>query len=513
MTVFGLFVVWILFAIIFQPLDRAVAFSAIDDGLYYPRIAQNICEKGWCTYDGITATNGFHPLWLLSLVPIYGLFHDPWIALKAVYVWAFLLQLVSLGLFAILARRIRMSHSGWMAAAFVLLLNLRSVTVFFSLLESPLVLFLYLFYLVWCIRKGSERFTNPLAAFISGLLLGLCFLARIDSFLLAIAFAVVFVLRKEWTWKVPLLSAVGCMSLVVPYLAWNQAQFGHLETVSAWQKSVSFSPVESLRIVSAWCLHQVIPRIQYVFGLGRIPPSFVLTVMLITLFLGLIYAFTGRRRRRLFDTFSLFPEFPLFVLLHAGFIFLFAPFEAAASAWYWVPEILLAAIVVGVCVRDWRFLRIRFIPVVVILLLIAQALFYPKFLKRKAMTFAKIELAEHLRNNCNEDMRGVMFDSGIVSYFSQRDFISLNGLIGDFEQGELVQDKQYRELAEKYGANLLVLDSPEELRESFEDNIIYETRIKTRFENFQEPPKPFVAYAVTPCEFEEIWRVRYDGKR
>ena len=213
------------------------------------------------------------------------------------------------------------------------------------------------------------------------------------------------------------------------------------------------------------------------------------------------------------EQFSRFPEYPVFVLLHMVFIVLFAPFEAAASAWYWVPEIFLAALVAGFCLPEMRLFRVPVVHSGVLLLVVAQVMIYPKFMNRKAVTFAKIELAEHLRENTSPDLRGVMFDSGIVSYFSQRDFISLNGLIGDFELGELVRERRYEELAEKYDVGLLVLDSSAALIREFSSNVIYETRIKTKFENFQEAPKSFVAYAVTPTEFKEIWHVRYKGLR
>ncbi len=510
---FVAFIISIAFSILFQPLDNAVAYSATDDGLYYPRLAQNICGGIGCTYDGITFTNGFHPLWLVSLLPIYGVLHDPWIALRAVYVWVFLLQAASLGLFAYVARRCGMTLSGGLAAVFILVLNLRSVTIFFSLLESPLVLLLYLVYLAWCIRRGVGRFNEPRWAFLTGLLIGLCFLARIDSFILAFAYALVFVFRKKRVWKTALFSALGCLMLVVPYLVWNYRSFGHLETVSAWQKSMSFSPANSWHIVSSWYLYQFIPRVQYVFGLEKIPPVYLLYAMVLTALAGLAFVLTGWRRERLFKTIKLFPEYPVFVILHTIFIVLFAPMEAAASAWYLVPEITLIALVVGICLPDYRLLRMPLIPVAIVLLVVAQMLFYPKFLQRKAMTFAKIEMAEYLREHTSKDVRCAMFDSGIVSYFSQRDFVGINGLIGDFELGQLVKDRRYRELAERYGIDLLVLDSPSELVQEFSGNIAYQTRIKTKFENFSEGPKPFVAYSVTPAEFEQIWKTRYKGLR
>src|SRR5690349_9996375 len=36
----------------------------VDDFYYYVRIAQHIVNNGMISFDGITLTNGFHPLWL-----------------------------------------------------------------------------------------------------------------------------------------------------------------------------------------------------------------------------------------------------------------------------------------------------------------------------------------------------------------------------------------------------------------------------------------------------------------
>jgi hypothetical protein len=36
-----------------------------DDAFYYFKIAQNIVEGKGISFDGITITNGFHPLWTL----------------------------------------------------------------------------------------------------------------------------------------------------------------------------------------------------------------------------------------------------------------------------------------------------------------------------------------------------------------------------------------------------------------------------------------------------------------
>ncbi len=43
----------------------------LDDGYYYLQIAWHISEGHGTTFDGINFTNGYYPLWLLLLVPLF----------------------------------------------------------------------------------------------------------------------------------------------------------------------------------------------------------------------------------------------------------------------------------------------------------------------------------------------------------------------------------------------------------------------------------------------------------
>mgnify|MGYP001100851924 CR=1 FL=1 len=51
--------------------NRVVA----DDAFYYFAIARNVAAGLGPTFDGLAATNGFHPLWLLLLTPVFALAH------------------------------------------------------------------------------------------------------------------------------------------------------------------------------------------------------------------------------------------------------------------------------------------------------------------------------------------------------------------------------------------------------------------------------------------------------
>ena len=506
--------------IFFQPLEKAVAFSAMDDGLYYPKLAQNIMSRGFCTYDGVTQTNGFHPLWLLVLLPVYGLIQDPWMALRCVYGVILAAQLGALGLLFRIARYVQMTATGLAVAAFILIINIRSFTIFFSFLESPLVLLVLMAYITFCVQAEERRFEKPAYAFVAGLLVGLCFLARLDSFLLPLAYGILLLghlARHRNRWKRLLLSAAvaasGCLLLVIPYLGWNWMTFGHLQTVSAWQKTASFSPVQSWKIISAWVFHQIIPRVQYILGLNQVPPWVLLCAMGAAGLLGVVYLVTGSRRQKLVALYCRVPEFFLFVGLHSLFIVLAAPFEAAASAWYWVPEIACIALTAGAVLPDWRWRGVSVAVVAVMLITALQVGLYPSFVRRKTMSWAKLEVARFLRQSSLSSQTGAMFDSGVVSYFSQQDFAGLNGLIGDFDHAGLIREKRYAEAMERTGVQFLVLDTPSTILEQLSSFAVYETSIKTKFENFNEPPKPFVVYQGSPAELAAIWTMRYGGKR
>ncbi len=505
--------VWMILA---QPLERAVAFSATDDGLYYPRLAENIVSRGVCTYDGITRTNGVHPLWLLLLLPVYAAVSDPFLALRLVYVLLFLLLLGAAALLAGLARRWRMTDAGWAAAGFILLLNLRSFLIWYSLLESALALLVLLFYLRHALRSGPARFLETRAAFVAGLWLGASFLARIDTFLLACGYGAVWLIearRRPGAGRARLRAAAaaagGCLLPAAPYLAWNRLAFGHWETVSAWQKSGAVSVTGSWKIFSGWTRGQFIPRVQHFLGWESVPGGLLLGIGSAAAVAAGVYLLTGRRRHRLAQVFGGCAEFPWFVAAHAVFILLAAPREAAASAWYWTPEILLVALSVGAALPEFRWRGVPWVPAGVTLLVAAQIAVHPALTARKTMSWAKLDVAAFLREHMPADARGLMFDSGIVSYFSRRDFAGLNGLIGDFELAALARERRYGELAARYDARWLVLDTPEQRLPAFQPHIRYVTNIRTRFENFREPPKPFVVYAGEPRELEAIWRIRY----
>ena len=91
-----------------------------------------------------------------------------------------------------------------------------------------------------------------------------------------------------------------------------------------------------------------------------------------------------------------------------------------------------------------------------------------------------------------------IMEPGIVSYFSQRDFVSLKGHLGDFELSELCRQRDFTTIVEKYEVEYLVADVSESREIKIPAEEVYSTEIRTLFRDFRRDPRPLVLYRVRP---------------
>lgn len=77
---------------------RSLARVTYDDGYYYLEIARHVARGEGSSFDGLEPTNGYHPLWMLMLVPIAGATEDP--GLRLVLSGALQVMLTGLGVLA-----------------------------------------------------------------------------------------------------------------------------------------------------------------------------------------------------------------------------------------------------------------------------------------------------------------------------------------------------------------------------------------------------------------------------
>jgi hypothetical protein len=262
---------WVLTA----PLAEVVARST-DDAFYYFNVARNVTAgHGW-TFDQINRTNGFHPLWMACLLPVFALAGaDEGAGLRA----AMALTVVVAG--AAVWMAYRAASRRWGRPVGLLASGLLIAPPFVNALLCGLEtgpLLLLLFGLLWADERYPLMAAGTSAArnVCLGLLLGAVFLCRLDAVFLvaAVASAACFTsssadgrirldVSRRSVWKAAQVGAV-LVGLGGAYLAWNVVEFGHLVPISGAVKS-SF-PVPSFRLARLAHPHVAFGWLQVLAG-------------------------------------------------------------------------------------------------------------------------------------------------------------------------------------------------------------------------------------------------------
>ena len=215
-----------------------------EDGFYYLKIAQHVAHGAGSTFDGSHPTNGYHPLWLLCLLPIVAVISSP----SGILVAVIALQTALVGATVrVLYAALRRLAEPWSATTAVVLWMLLSRRQWLEGLEYALQGFLTAALLFVFLGRffGSGRLLWPaeLKPFLKlGGVLALCVLARLDA---ALAAPVLGLSLLVVAWRAGILSrrpgwtATRLAALALPpasalglYLAVNLALFGHGTPVS-----------------------------------------------------------------------------------------------------------------------------------------------------------------------------------------------------------------------------------------------------------------------------------------
>lgn len=208
-----------------------------DDYFYYATVADNLVRFGRITYDGVTLTNGFHPLWLILLTLIRficGRFGAAYyVGLTVVAVAA---MIVTYELSVRFARMLGLGRGvAEAASAMYALGTARLMTMGMeAVIGVPLLLWLF-------VAAGSPSPLTTKRAAGLGLIASLAILARLDvaiAVAMLIAGFLVFVRPRPAT-AARLLAAFGAGGFLLPlYLAANLWMFGTFLPVSAMAKQL-----------------------------------------------------------------------------------------------------------------------------------------------------------------------------------------------------------------------------------------------------------------------------------
>jgi hypothetical protein len=171
-----------------------------DDSFYAFQIARSIAEGNGPTFDGTTLTNGFQPLYVLLLVPLYLISGGD--SILPIHLALALMAVISVAtalvLFLILRRYVQ--HSVAVAASAFWVVSPIVIRQTANGLETALSLFLFalcVYYYLSRIRDADRPLRSHVVRL--GLMLGLAVLARLDLVFLVLAIALDYLVRERRT--------------------------------------------------------------------------------------------------------------------------------------------------------------------------------------------------------------------------------------------------------------------------------------------------------------------------
>ena len=235
--------------IAFSNNNTILDWYSSDDGFYYFQVARNLAAGHGFTFDGLNPANGFHPLWLFLITPIFIFAQfDKLLPLRFLMLFS---ALLSAGTAILLYRILKQCVSAWVGALagvlWIVVPRFHDLALHTGT-EAGLSAFCIL--LFWFFLLGFDPQASPITVFrcLAGLsLLGaLAIFARLDNaFLVALGGLWAWfriwqppARRDPWSWRLAtgFAFAAPVVVLLFIYLIWNSLVFGTLAPVSGQVK-------------------------------------------------------------------------------------------------------------------------------------------------------------------------------------------------------------------------------------------------------------------------------------
>ena len=406
-----------------------------DDSYFYLQIAHNIVAGLGSTFNGITPTNGYHPLWLWIVTALSMLADgDKITALYLVFILQVLLAIVSL-------------------------LILNRLTIAMGLRHGLIALAVLSAYLLGTGIYGSEAHINALSLLvgltflwvalgqrslgiwiITGCLFGIACLARLDNvfpiFSLCV-FSVLWSARNDvhHLIRVAVSLSLGGSIVVLPYLISNFIGYGHLVPISGAIKSTF--PAAN-------------PDLNNLGTMGKVAAPFGFVAISIGLFLD-----SDSKRRVIWSGLG------TGVLLHAVYIVCFTD-HYTFWAWYYVPAVITAALSASYLYQSLsrqtaKWLSYKAISTIAIAFAVLVLAAGAARAWLKAYNVQRIgpmnidlrvneyrwpdEFGKWMKANLAAGSRILVYDwPGAIAYYSDLSLLPMDGLVSDYQYNDdLVQ--------------------------------------------------------------------------
>jgi 4-amino-4-deoxy-L-arabinose transferase-like glycosyltransferase len=428
-----------------------------DDAYYYFQIARNIAAGDGASFDGETPTNGFHPLWLMILTPLFLLRDAPLLNLHLGLTLSALFGVGTIYLVYAIVRGLTGNAPASLAAASFYALHPYLALENANGLETGLTVFLVSL-VTWLFLRMASREVPPSPSEYAqlGAASGLMMLARTDMIFLLPPIALYFFVRERGRGRWTSGLAIGLPALVVlaPWITWSLASFGTIVQTSAlglaeFQRQgyiAEHGSGPAVLLARAWevtrgALFSRMIHLYFVPRAGSELPFFLgAGGMLAAMLLAPLTPQRGRALRQM----------GLLMVPGSG-ILLSLLYHSAVRwwlrEWYFAPMALLGALLLGVAVdylhsvlrgthpasasAGWR--RRAVVALYAAFAIGLAGTFGPHMLDRwgthSLHRVNQLEAARWIDSHTEPDARIGSFNAGIIGYFSERTVVNLDGVV------------------------------------------------------------------------------------
>ena len=460
--VFACMLVLIFFLV--QPIKYLMAAFVIDDGLYYLEVARNIVLGNGVTYDNRTYTNGFHPLWgaISVLIALAGGTESSSLLRFAMIIQSLFVIVGLLCLWQI-AKEIKIDKIGTVCA--IILLFFLRLDLWLSTMESCTQMLLLLILVMVSLQQDLVCSIEKKKNVLLGILLALCFLARLDTIFIVISFLFVQTLtkiKKKFSFSSltpPLITGTVFTLVSAPYLIANMIFFGSIMPVSGLKKTGRTGTL----LTNAYSFFSnLLNCFAQKFNL---PASALYVIALGGLAVLAWLCLHPRSRPGLACAFKrgILPAFALGIIVRGLYLLLFVE-EYTKVPWYWVPEYVACVILSGIIISQFNHILQRklfqkaFMLYGVVAVVFATGCAYliydaQIFENTNGIAYDTAAWASH---NLPHDKLFAMYDSGVFAFFSNHDVIPLNGLITDRKTMEKLRSRRTGEVMRDFDVDYYV---------------------------------------------------------
>ncbi len=486
------YLVPMLLDLVLNPWQRVFNYFAADT-FYYLTVARNFGQSGVFSFDQLLPTNGFHPLWQVITGLVFAVGQWAGWSEAAMLVVVLLVSMGCVGLaFGLIGRALVYSRQRLPVFLVALPVGLYAVLLapiesrfgsawnYTNAMESPVVLLSYAMLLWWVMRPGWLETTR--SAILTGLILSLIFLARLDHALLVVAFGAGLLFQAGITqnWKLLRrgLWVGGILAGVLgAYLLTNYLSVGLWLPVSGSIKSTF--PIPSGWNVKLSELSLLLPRLgQADFGASIWRYAQILLPMFLAVPVCGLWLY--RSIKKPFDAlFHFWGSSALFVLGLGSYNFLFVPTNDQGY-WYFPVSMLWMSLV---CIDGSRGLEWfnRHWKLTATGLALGSVLFFALVYQRNmpnqryAVLYNERSSIQAHFDQAQARPKVIEYDDGIIAFTTRFTTLSGFGFCLDPEAAQarqanrlidLAYDRGYRYLASYYyfSGQFTEISSPEEIK-------------------------------------------------